>query len=272
MAATPQKVRFGVWRSGINSDPMIIRTQKVCAIIPARNEALAIYQVVSDLRVLRSSNGAALIDRVIVCDNGSNDLTSALALSAGAEVVFEPTPGYGRACLKAISYTHENDILLFVDGDRSLYPEQAKILLDSISNGADLVMGARVLGRIEAGALTLPQRFGNRLAVTLIHILWRHKFHDLGPFRAITRRAYDALNMQDQTYGWTVEMQVKALRLGMRIEEYPVDSRVRLGQSKISGTVRGVIGAGVGIIGMIARLWWRERSIKPTRAELHKRA
>jgi glycosyltransferase involved in cell wall biosynthesis len=242
------------------------RSLTITAIVPARNEAEAIFEVVRDLWLVFDEEGNAVFDRVVVCDNGSTDDTAALAAAAGAVVVSESRPGYGRACLKAVEAAGDCDVLVFVDGDRSLYAEQALRLLDGIVHGEDMTIGSRTRGTIEPGALTLPQRFGNRLAVFLIAQLWGYRYSDLGPFRAIRMEAYRALQMRDETYGWTVEMQVKALARGFRVGERAVDSRVRLGYSKISGTVRGVIGAGIGILGMIGRLWMRERRERNTTA------
>lgn len=234
----------------------------VTAIIPARNEEVAISQVVRDLRDLLDDNGHPIIDTIVVCDNGSTDLTAEHAHAAGAKVIYEPVPGYGRACLAASKTLTDVDIILYVDGDRSLYVHQCTRLLEGIATGDDLAMGARTQGNIEHGALTAPQIFGNRLAVFLIEKIWQVSFSDLGPFRAIRYSSYRKINMQDMAYGWTIEMQVKAVQAGMQCNEYPVDSRCRLGVSKISGTFRGVMGAGIGILGMVLRLWWRERSKK----------
>lgn len=233
------------------------RGLRIGVVIPARDEALAIGGVVRGLLALWA-DGVPAIDALVVCDNGSSDGTGALAIAAGADVVTQGLPGYGRACLTALTALSEVDVVVFVDGDRSIVPEQLLRLLDAMA-GADLVIGARTLGRIEAGALTPPQRFGNALAVWLIRLCWGVRFADLGPFRAIRSSALASLQMRDETYGWTVEMQVKAMQRGLRVVEIPVDSRCRLGRSKISGTLRGVIGAGIGIISMIVRLKWRER-------------
>jgi glycosyltransferase involved in cell wall biosynthesis len=232
---------------------------RIGVVLPARDEALAIPEVISTLVALRNSADQVLLDAVVVCDNGSRDNTAELARAAGAVVISEAQAGYGRACLKAISALPKVDVLLFVDADRSVVPEQCLRLLEEIAAGRDLVLGARTLGRCEAGALTPPQIFGNALAVFLIRLLWGARFADLGPFRAIRYEAYQRLQMQDQSYGWTVEMQVKAMQMGLSWTEVPVDTRCRLGRSKISGTVRGVIGAGMGILGMVARLWLSER-------------
>lgn len=236
----------------------------ITAIIPARDEAQAISEVVRGLGGVLNEVGAPVFDRIVVCDNGSKDDTADIAAASGAIVVGEPQAGYGRACLRAIKEAGDCDVLVFVDGDRSLYPQQAVRLLDAISSGDDMTIGSRTQGCIESGALTLPQLFGNRLAVVLIALLWGYRYSDLGPFRAIRMDAYRALGMQDPTYGWTVEMQVKALRHGFRVSERPVDSRVRLGASKISGTLRGVVGAGIGILGMIFRQWLRDRRERRT--------
>lgn len=228
-------------------------------VIPALNEAPAIAKVIAGLLAQKTSLGNALIDEIAVCDNGSSDGTGALALGAGAMVVTEAKPGYGRACLGAIAALPTVDVLVFVDGDYSVFPEQCERLLQAIVDGHDLVLGARSLGTAQPGALTIPQIFGNRFAVLLIRLIWGARFTDLGPFRAIRTDAYRALKMQDETFGWTVEMQVKAVQAGLRWIEVPVDTRVRLGHSKISGTFKGVVGAGCGILGMVWRLWRRER-------------
>lgn len=236
------------------------RKLRIGLVIPARDEALAIGGVVCGLLALTGDSGL-VVDALVVCDNGSSDGTGALAVAAGASVVTQSLPGYGRACLTALAALPVVDVVVFVDGDRSVRPEQTLRLLDAIAAGADLAIGARTLGTVEAGALTVPQRFGNALAVGLIRLGWGVRFVDLGPFRAIGSNALATLQMQDETYGWTVEMQVKAMQRGLRVVEVPVDSLCRLGRSKISGTVRGVIGAGIGIISMILRLKWRERQL-----------
>jgi glycosyltransferase involved in cell wall biosynthesis len=232
---------------------------RIAAVIPARDEAPAIAEVVSALKRTCNPQGTPVFEVIVVCDNGSRDGTGALAKRAGATVVEQATPGYGLACLSAIAVLPDVDVIVFVDGDRSIYAEQCRVLLEPIAAGYDLVLGARTLGNIEQGALTLPQVFGNALAVTLIRWIWGVRFRDLGPFRAIRLEAYHRLKMRDRSYGWTVEMQVKAVQANLGCKEVAVDTRVRLGVSKISGTVRGVIGAGIGILGMIWRLWRRER-------------
>jgi glycosyltransferase involved in cell wall biosynthesis len=231
----------------------------VGAVLPARDEAPAIAGVVAGLARCRDAAGRPLFAAIAVCDNGSSDDTGALAQAAGAIVVREDQAGYGIACQRAVEALGDVDVLVFVDADGSVVESQARALVEAIVAGADLVIGSRTLGRAEAGALTLPQRFGNRLAVALIRALWGARYSDLGPFRAIRMDAYRRLAMRDVAFGWTVEMQVKAAQRRLRVREVPVDSRVRLGRSKISGTVRGVIGAGLGILGMVAKCWWEER-------------
>ena len=229
----------------------------VSAIIPARDEAACITAVVQGLLALRDEAGVCVIDEVVVADNGSSDGTGSLAARAGAKVVCVPTPGYGRACWEAVQAS-SGKVLLFVDGDGAAAPADAPVLLQGIDAGADLVIGVRA--RPEAGSMSLAQRFGNELACVLMRGLWRLPARDLGPYRAITRSAFDALDMHDRSFGWTVEMQVRAHQLRLRVAERDVGWYRRAGgHSKVSGTWRGVFGAGVGILGMIARLWWRER-------------
>lgn len=231
----------------------------ITSVVPALDEEEAIGLVVGDLLALRDARGRPLVDQVIVADNGSTDATAALARQAGARVVAEPRRGYGAACLAAIAEAGETDVFLFVDGDRSVAVEQVPALLAAIGAGADLAIGSRTLGRVESGAMTWPQVAGNRLVARLIARLWSAGITDLGPLRAIRRAALQRLDLRDRAYGWTVEMQVKALQHGLAIREIPVDCRVRLGRSKVSGTLRGVVGAGFGMLGMVLRLWWRGR-------------
>ena len=229
----------------------------VSAIVPARNEALCIAAVVRGLLAQRSVHGEPLVTEVVVADNGSSDGTALIARAAGARVVDVPQPGYGQACWEAV-HASVGEVLLFVDGDGAASPHEASTVLAGISRGADLVVGVRQT--IESGAMTATQRFGNGLACWLMRSIWRMPAADLGPYRAIRREAFDALDMKDRSFGWTVEMQVRAHVLGLRVSEVPVTWHARTaGISKISGTLRGVLGAGVGILGMIARLWWRER-------------
>lgn len=230
-------------------------TPRVVAVIPALNEAAVIAKVVHSIR-------NANVESVIVCDNGSTDDTAREALRAGAIVVSEPLRGYGAACLRALRAIDDlklgADIVLFVDGDGSVEADEAAALIQRVVDGADLVVGARVSDLQAARALTGPQRAGNVVACLMIRVLWGVHMTDLGPFRAIRIDALRRLKMADKRFGWTVEMQVKTIQQGMRYAEIPVSTRVRVGKSKISGTVSGVIGAAHGIIGMIVRLRWQE--------------
>lgn len=230
----------------------------IAAIIPARDEEKAIGAVVSGLKNLLNQQGKPLIDTIVVCDNGSRDRTAEVARQAGASVVCQPVAGYGLACLTAITQLPEIDLLLFMDGDNAFRAEQARPLMEAVTRGADLAIGSRALGNTAPGALTFTQRVGNRLASMLIRRIWGTEVTDLGPFRAISWQAYRRLNMADPRFGWTVEMQVKAIQLGMSVIELPVDTDRRIGRSKISGTIKGTIGAATGILSTIARLWWRE--------------
>ena len=239
----------------------MLNDQHISVVIPALNEEGAIGLVVSEVLSLRNQENQQLIDDVVVCDNGSTDRTAEVAMEQGARVVTQPTPGYGIACLTAIAHLKSTDIVLFIDGDHSCVTDQALRILKpfSIHSQTDLVIGSRTLGVMEAGSLTLPQRFGTALATFLIRGIWGARVTDLGPFRAIRFQALKQLNMNDTTFGWTVEMQVKAIQQDLTMEEVPVDSIRRIGVSKISGTVKGVIGAGIGIVSMIGRLWWAQK-------------
>jgi glycosyltransferase involved in cell wall biosynthesis len=234
----------------------------ITAIIPALNEEDAIGLVVRDLFALQDSDGNAIVDAVIVADNGSVDFTAMQAREVGAQVISETHRGYGAACLAAINSITETDVVLFVDGDCSVRVSQTSRLLDAIAEDADMAIGSRCLGTIEPGSMSLPQHLGNGLIARVISLLWQAQVTDIGPFRAIRYSALQKLVMQDRAYGWTVEMQVKALQQGLIIRETPVDCLVRVGRSKVSGTVRGVIGAACGMFGMIAHLWWQGRNAK----------
>ena len=236
----------------------VLKTRfNVTAIIPARNEEGNIAAVVKDLLHQTTADGHRLISEVIVADNGSNDSTASLALAAGATVVFVPIAGYGRACWEASKVACGN-VLLFVDGDGAADPRDAAAILKKIDEGADLVIGER--RQPDPQSMSGTQRFGNAFACALIRLLWRAPVYDLGPYRAIRRVAYDAIDMRDRSFGWTVEMQVRAHVLRMQVAQIPVAWHARCsGDSKISGTLRGVFGAGVGILGMVCRLWLQER-------------
>lgn len=224
----------------------------VAVVIPALNEEAAIG------KVLRALPG--WIDEVVVVDNGSSDRTAAVAAEAGARVVREPRRGYGRACQAGIAALAAAEVVVFLDGDFSDRPEELERLIAPILAGsADLVLGSRVLGRCEPGALLPHQRFGNALACGLIARLWRVRFTDLGPFRAIRRDVLRALALRDGGYGWTVEMQVRAAQQGIATLEVPVSYRRRIGRSKISGTLKGTLGAGAKILGVIASAYLRDR-------------
>lgn len=236
--------------------------------IPALDEEASIGFVVGELRALRNVDDTPVVDDVVVCDNGSADATAARAAAAGARIVRENRKGYGSACLAAIAGLRRTDVVLFTDADHAFHASQATRLVDPIADGADLVIGSRTLGRREPGALSLPQVMGNRLATALIRLLWGRRTTDLGPYRAIRADALSAIGMRDVAFGWTVEMQVKAIQQGLRTAEVPVDTRARIGRSKISGTVRGVVGAGFGILSTIAKLRWEQRRNNP---QLHGR-
>lgn len=232
----------------------------VGVVIPAHNEAEAITKVVKALQAL-SIDQQPLIDRIVVCDNASTDATAIRTKQAGAVLVSEPTPGYGYACLAGAQAQSDMDILLFVDGDHSVDYSGIILLLKSICEGADLCIGSRTLTTNEKGALTPQQLMGNRLATWMINHLWHVRVTDLGPLRAIRRAAFARMDMQELTFGWTVEMQVKAIVYGMDTREVPAASRRRIGQSKISGTLKGTMAAGYGIISTILKLYWQSRKL-----------
>ena len=228
---------------------------RVSVIIPAHNEAGAIALVLAEIP-------AGLVQEVIVVDNNSTDDTGKIARASGATVLREPRPGYGYACLAGMAYafgkaqSEQPDIVVFVDGDHSDFPEQMPELLAPLLRGeADMVIGSRALGEREKGSLLPQQRFGNWLASRLLRLRYGGNVTDLGPFRTILAPALLALQMEDKTYGWTVEMQVKAARQGLRTVEVPVRYRKRIGTSKVSGTVRGTIGAGYKILWTIFKYW-----------------
>lgn len=228
---------------------------KITVIIPAINEAGAIGHVLDDLPKSATE--------VIVVDNGSSDNTAAVAKKHGALVLNESRRGYGYACMRALKHIKSRalkhpeqtpEIIVFLDGDYSDYPEYLDALVAPIEEkNMDLVIGARDSKLMEAGAMTPPQRFGNWLATWLMRHLFGARYTDLGPFRAIGYEQLMAMHMSDMTYGWTIEMQLKALNMNLNYIEIPVPYRNRIGVSKVSGTLKGVIFAGVKIIGWIAK-------------------
>lgn len=216
---------------------------KIAVIIPALNEELTLPRVLRDIPEV-------LVDEVVVVDNASTDQTSSIARDAGATVLFEPRRGYGYPCLKGIEYLKgiAPDIVVFLDGNYSDDPREIEKLVDPIiSEDYDMVLGSRVIGRAEKGALRLPVRFGNRLATILIRIFYRFDYTDLGPFRAIKFRRLLELHMHDNL-GWTVEMQVKAVKCGFRITEVPVNYRAGTGKSKFTGDLKGIVVIGYRIL------------------------
>jgi glycosyltransferase involved in cell wall biosynthesis len=223
----------------------------IVVIIPAFNEENSVGQVVREIP-------AGLVQTVIVVNNNSSDHTAREASLAGAIVVDEPIPGYGRACLRGIAHartlTPKPDIVVFLDADYSDFPaEMPRLVAPIVNKGMALVIGSRALGKRQPGSMTPQQIFGNWLATNLLRWFYGVRYTDLGPFRAIQFDALLALDMEDTTYGWTVEMQLKAAKAGLPATEVPVNYRRRIGHSKISGTVRGTMLAGYKIITTIFR-------------------
>jgi len=219
---------------------------KIVVIIPAVNEEESIGKVVEELP-------KDLVSEVLVCNNGSTDKTKEVAEKAGATVLDEDRKGYGWACLKGMDYANnmevKPDIIVFIDGDYSDYPSELKLVVAPIiDEDIDMVIGSRAIGKREKGSMTVPQVFGNWLATRLMRIFHRVKYTDLGPFRAIKFDELMNLGMVDKTYGWTIEMQIKAAKKKLKTCEVPVNYKKRIGHSKVSGTVKGTIGAGYKII------------------------
>ncbi len=220
-------------------------------VIPAYNEEQSIGLVLQEIN-------HPWVRHVIVVNNNSRDQTPAVAEKGGAVVLHENRQGYGYACLKGIEWSNQQeikaDIILFMDADHSDYPEEMSLLLEPIAKGeVDMVIGARNAAGREKGSMTPQQVFGNWLATRMIRMIYGYRFTDLGPFRAIRRDALNSLQMSDKTYGWTVEMQVKALKKKLRCSEVSVKYRQRIGVSKVSGTVKGTILAGYKIITTILK-------------------
>ena len=221
-------------------------------IIPAYNEESSIGKVIADLPNESLRN-------IIVCDNASTDNTAKVALDAGAIVVPAPQKGYGSACLQGIAYVKSQDqapdIIVFIDGDYSDYPTQLpEVVQPILDNDMDMVIGSRAKGDMEAGAMMPQQIFGNWLATNLIKLIYNYEFTDLGPFRAIKWNKLVEIDMQDEDFGWTVEMQVKAAKYKMKTSEVPVKYRKRIGKSKVSGTIKGTLLAGHKILWTIFKL------------------
>lgn len=229
----------------------------IALIVPARNEELSLPGVLPSV--------PSVVDRIIVVDNGSTDSTAAVARANGAQVVHEPLPGYGSACLAGIAALaeHPPSLVAFADGDGSDGVENLGALLEPLIHGeAELALARRVT--VSSRAMSPQQRFGNRLATCLIRLIWGHAYHDLGPMRVITWQALQELNMGDRTFGWTVEMQIRALKAGVRVIEKPLPYHVRLaGESKISRTLSGVFRAGFKILWVIGRELVRVKYSKP---------
>jgi glycosyltransferase involved in cell wall biosynthesis len=216
---------------------------KVIVIIPAFNEEKSIAMVLQSIP-------KESVHTIIVVNNGSTDNTAQVARQAGADVVHEARKGYGNACLAGIEYgkRFSPDAVVFLDADYSDHPPEMPVLLNKINEGYDLVIGSRKLGNAEKGALLPQARWGNWLAVSLIRLMFGYTYTDLGPFRAVKWDKLLLLKMHDRTFGWTVEMQVKAIKAGLRITEVPVSYRKRIGVSKVTGTISGTIRAGYKIL------------------------
>jgi len=236
---------------------------RIVVIIPALDEERSLPKVLAEIP-------RPLASEVVVVDNGSRDRTSAVAKAAGATVLSEPRAGYGQACLTGIAYLAKEppEVVVFVDGDYSDRAAEMTGLVAPILEGrADFVIGSRVLGEREPGALAPHARWGNWLATRMIHLLYGYRFTDLGPFRAIRYETLLALDMQDRDYGWTAEMQARAARSGVRSTEVPVSYHRRIGKSKITGTVKGTVMAGYKILTTI--LWVRVEGVLGPRSREH---
>ena len=221
-------------------------------VIPAYNEEASISLVLNDIP-------DTLVREVIVCNNASTDSTREVAIQSGATVLDQPRKGYGSACLKGLEYIAQKeikpDIVVFLDADYSDHPEEmSEVVRPILEDDQDMVIGSRALGNMEEGAMMPQQIFGNWLATNLIKLIYKYHFTDLGPFRAIKYDRLCDLQMKDPDFGWTVEMQVKAAKLGFRCTEVPVSYRKRIGVSKVSGTIRGTILAGHKILWTIFKL------------------
>ena len=232
---------------------------RVSVIIPTHNEAGAIEHVLADIP-------SDLATEVIVVDSNSSDGTPQIAARMGACVIQEPRRGYGRACLTGLAAANSPDVVVFLDGDYSDRPAELRILLAPIIEGqADIMLGSRLHSQQTAAALPWHQVFGNRLAASLIRLLYRIDITDLGPFRAARADVLRELGLEETTYGWAVEMILKGARGGFRVMEVPVSYYPRIGKSKISGTVKGTVGAGWFILSLIVRYYFRPPVTNSTR-------
>jgi glycosyltransferase involved in cell wall biosynthesis len=239
MAFNPQDKPWIWWRQ-------LRSGNRVSVIIPALNEENAIGKVLDDV--------PKWVDEVVVVDNGSTDETTKIASGKGARVVSEPERGYGSACLKGIDSVSCPEIVVFLDGDYSDYPEEMDLLVDPILDGeADMVIGSRITGDRGEKALTELAIFGNKLTCSLLKMIWGQSCTDLGPFRAISYNSLIGLKMTDRGFGWTVEMQIKAAKNGLKVLEVPVSYRERIGESKISGNILSALRAGVKIMATVFR-------------------
>ncbi len=227
--------------SSLHPSSTVLDYSGVVVVIPALNEELSLPATLAEIPP---------VGRVLVVDNGSSDRTAEVARQGGAEVVFEPRRGYGSACQAGIRRARElgASVLVILDADHSDHPEELPLLVDPVlRDEADMVLGDRT-ELAEPGSLFPQQRYGNTFATFLIERVTGHHYADMGPFRAIRMSAVDQMVLVDQNYGWNVEMQIKAIRLGLRVREVPVRYRKRIGQSKISGTIKGTLRAGVKIV------------------------
>jgi glycosyltransferase involved in cell wall biosynthesis len=228
---------------------------RVSVVIPTHNEAQSIGRVLADLP-------ANIVTEVLVVDSNSTDGTPEIASKMGARVLHEPRRGYGRACLTGLAGASSPDVVVFLDGDYSDRPSELPILLAPITEGrADIVLGSRLHDQNSEGALPWHQVFGNRLAAGLINVLYGLNISDLGPFRAARADVLRALALEETTYGWAVEMILKGALAGFRVVEVPVSYYPRIGKSKISGTLKGTLGAGWFILSLIVRYYFRRRRI-----------
>lgn len=224
---------------------------RVSVVIPTHNEAQSIGRVLADLP-------RDMVTEILVVDSNSSDGTPAIASKMGARVLHEPRRGYGRACLTGLAAANRPDIVVFLDGDYSDRPAELPLLLAPILEGvADITLGSRLHSRSSTGALPWHQVFGNRLAAFLIRLLYGLKISDLGPFRAGRADVLRQLELQEQTYGWAVEIILEGRLAGFRIVEVPVSYYPRIGTSKISGTLRGTVGAAWFILSLIVRYYFR---------------